>query len=114
MTGTIHTDSEDAPLVVHPCPICRTKLTATLLQHSEKAALPSQTRAINKFHAAEAAKCAPDVSAPTVPIPSAQIPPLASAQPELELSPPSAPNKHMHPDNAFKDKSVDEEREMLI
>jgi hypothetical protein len=29
MTGMIHTDSEDEPLVVRPCPICRTKLTAT-------------------------------------------------------------------------------------
>jgi hypothetical protein len=94
---------------------------ATLLQHSEKAALPFQTRAINKFHTAEAAKHAPDVSAPTMPIPSAQIPPLAPAQPEIPplasaqpdsvLPPPSAPNKHMHPDNAFEDKSVDEEHE---
>ncbi|KAG2067464.1 hypothetical protein BDR04DRAFT_1120451 [Suillus decipiens] len=37
-------------------PVRRTKPTATLLQHSEKAALPSQTKAINAFRAAEAVK----------------------------------------------------------
>jgi hypothetical protein len=40
------------------CPIRRTKPTAALLHHSEKAALPSQTKAINDFRAAEAAKAA--------------------------------------------------------
>ncbi|KAG2070884.1 hypothetical protein BDR04DRAFT_1118014 [Suillus decipiens] len=106
MTGMIHTDRKDEPLVVHPHPICRTKLTAALLQHSEKGALPSQTRAINEFCAAEAAKHASDVSAP--------IPPLAPAQPKSVLPPPSVllpSNKCMHPDDAFKDKSVDEEHE---
>ncbi|KAG2147818.1 uncharacterized protein EDB93DRAFT_1103905 [Suillus bovinus] len=48
-------NSEDKP-VVHPRPIRRTKPTAALLQHFEKAALPSQTKAINEFHATEAAK----------------------------------------------------------
>lgn len=36
-------------------PVRRTKPSAALLHHSEKAALPSQTKAINDFRAAEAA-----------------------------------------------------------
>ncbi|KAG1793356.1 uncharacterized protein HD556DRAFT_1527592 [Suillus plorans] len=63
-------------------PVRKTKPTATLLQHAEQAALPSQTKAINEFHAAEAAKCAAEhtstsstteitQSPPTSPIPSA-------------------------------------------
>lgn len=113
MTSTIHTDSEDESFV-RPCPIRRTKPTAALLQHLEKATLPSQTRAINEFHAAEAAKRALEVPVPTAPIPSAQIPPLTPAQPESALFPPSAlpsSNKCLHLDDAFEVKSVDEERE---
>ncbi|KAG2040831.1 hypothetical protein BDR03DRAFT_979696 [Suillus americanus] len=57
MVSTIHTDNKDeSRVVVHP--VRKTKPTAALLQHSEKAALPSQTKAINNFHAAEAAKLA--------------------------------------------------------
>ena len=37
-------------------PVRKTKPTAILLQHSEKAALPSQQKAINNFRAMEAAK----------------------------------------------------------
>ncbi|KAG1801034.1 uncharacterized protein HD556DRAFT_1503210 [Suillus plorans] len=37
-------------------PVRQTKPTTTLLQHSEKMALPSQTKAINAFRAAEAVK----------------------------------------------------------
>ncbi|KAG2046376.1 hypothetical protein BDR06DRAFT_1014769 [Suillus hirtellus] len=54
MVGTVHTDSNDK-YHAH-WPVCQTKPTTTLLQHSEKVALPSQTKAINAFHAAEAAK----------------------------------------------------------
>jgi hypothetical protein len=50
----IHTDNDDKPCMV--CPARKTKPTAALLQHSEKAALPSQTKAINEFRAAEAVK----------------------------------------------------------
>jgi hypothetical protein len=57
MVSTIHTDNEDELRVVVR-PVCKTKPTAALLQHSEKAALPSQTKAINDFRAAEAAKLA--------------------------------------------------------
>ncbi|KAG1825069.1 hypothetical protein EV424DRAFT_1537953 [Suillus variegatus] len=53
MAGTVHTDSDDE---CRACPVRRTKPTAILLQHSERAALPSQTKAINAFCAAEAAK----------------------------------------------------------
>jgi len=59
MTGMILTDSEDEPRIEHPVP--KTKPTTALLQHSEKAALPSQTKAINDFRAVEAAKCAAEV-----------------------------------------------------
>lgn len=57
MVSTIHTDNEDELRVVAR-PVHKTKPTAALLQHSEKAALPSQTKAINDFRAAEAAKLA--------------------------------------------------------
>src|SRR5712675_141847 len=92
MTGTVLTDGEDEPRVV--CPIHKIKPTAALLQCSEKAALPSKTKAINDFHAAEAAKCASEVSQP----------------------PPPSSNKHVHPDDALDDTldddgSVDMERE---
>jgi hypothetical protein len=58
MVGTIHTDSDDE---CHAWPVCQTKPSATLLQHSEKAALPSQTKAINAFRAAEAARRLPEI-----------------------------------------------------
>ena len=35
-------------------PVCKIRPTATLLEHSEKAALPSQTKAVKEFRAAEA------------------------------------------------------------
>ncbi|KAG1739694.1 hypothetical protein EDB19DRAFT_1978089 [Suillus lakei] len=53
MVGTVHTDNNDECCA---WPFHRTKPTTTLLQHSEKAALPSQTQVINAFCAAEAAK----------------------------------------------------------
>jgi hypothetical protein len=59
MTGAILTDGEDEPRIERP--VRKTKPTAALLQHSEKAALPSQTKAINDFRAAEAAKRAAEV-----------------------------------------------------
>jgi hypothetical protein len=54
MAGTILSDSDDKPRLVRPAR--KIKPSAALLEHSEKAALPSQTKAINAFHAAEAAK----------------------------------------------------------
>ncbi|KAG1870414.1 hypothetical protein C8R48DRAFT_670787 [Suillus tomentosus] len=55
MAGTVLTDSDDE-CRVNARPVRQTKPTAILLQHSERAALPSQTKAINAFRAAEAAK----------------------------------------------------------
>ncbi|KAG2059560.1 hypothetical protein BDR06DRAFT_967618 [Suillus hirtellus] len=46
MIGTIHMDNEDELCVVVHL-VCKTKPTAALLQHSERAALPSQMKAIN-------------------------------------------------------------------
>ncbi|KAG1784419.1 uncharacterized protein HD556DRAFT_1315092 [Suillus plorans] len=72
-------------------PICKIKPTAALLQHSEKAALPSQTKAINDFRAAEATKRASEVSQPAA----------------LTAPPPS--NKHVCPDDALDDALDDDE-----
>ncbi|KAG2068250.1 hypothetical protein BDR04DRAFT_1119866 [Suillus decipiens] len=69
MTGTVLTNGKDEPHVV--CPVCKIKPTTALLQHLEKAALSSQTKAINNFCAAEASKHASEVSQPaalTVPV----------------------------------------------
>ena len=60
MTGTFVTDGEKEPHVKHP--VCKTNSTAILLQHSEKATLSSQTKAVNKFHAVEAARHAAEIS----------------------------------------------------
>ncbi|KAG1905434.1 uncharacterized protein F5891DRAFT_976366 [Suillus fuscotomentosus] len=114
MTSTVHTDSEDEP-IVHSRPICRIKPTAALLQHSEKATLPSQTKAINEFRATEAAKRALEVSAQPKP-----MPPPPTAIPSSNVPPPPSPipssNKHLHPDDAFvniKDESVDEDHDSV-
>jgi hypothetical protein len=104
MTGTVLTDGEDEPHVVRP--ICKIKPTTALLQHSEKAALPSQTKAINDFHAAEAAKCASEVSQPAA---------LTVLVPATQLAPPPS-NKRVCPDDALDDaldvnQSIDMEHE---
>ena len=56
MTGTVVPKGGKEPCV--SCPAHKIKPTATILQHSEKAALPSQTKAVNEFHTAEAMRCA--------------------------------------------------------
>ncbi|KAG2745412.1 hypothetical protein P692DRAFT_20877656 [Suillus brevipes Sb2] len=88
MTGTVLTDGEDEPRVVRP--VRKIKPTAALLQHSEKAALPSQTKAINDFRAAEAAKRASEVSRPAA---------LTAPVPATQLAPPPS-NKRVRPDDA--------------
>ena len=60
MTGTFVTDGEKEPHVEHP--VCKTNSTAILLQHSEKATLSSQTKAVNKFHDVEAARHTAEIS----------------------------------------------------
>ena len=76
-------------------PIRRTKPTAALLQHSEKAVLPSQTKAINDFHAAEAAKriaehaptpTLPSSTDPTKPVPDLPVPVLPVGRQERDLA----------------------------
>jgi hypothetical protein len=107
MTGTVLTDGEDEPRVVRP--VRKIKPTAALLQHSEKAALPSQTKAINDFRAAEAAKRASEVSQPAA---------LTAPVPATQLAPPPS-NKRVRPDDApdalddalDDDQSIDTERE---
>ncbi|KAG1873554.1 hypothetical protein DFJ58DRAFT_721838 [Suillus subalutaceus] len=88
------------------CPVRRTKPTAALLQHAEKAALPSQTKAINKFHAAEAAKCAVEHISTSSPTETAKSP---SPTP----STPSTVNtcKRVHPEDSSDGESADDERE---
>ncbi|KAG1838015.1 hypothetical protein DFJ58DRAFT_846224 [Suillus subalutaceus] len=87
-------------------PVCRTKPTATLLQHAEKAALPSQTKAINEFHAAEAAKRAIEHISTSSPTDTAKSPsPMPST--------PSTVNtcKRVHPEDSSDGESADDERE---
>ena len=60
MTGTFITYGEKEPHVEHP--VCKTNSTAILLQHSEKATLSSQTKAVNKFHDVEAARHTAEIS----------------------------------------------------
>src|SRR6202167_2858567 len=60
MTGTFVTDGEKEPHVEHT--VCKTNSTAILLQHSEKATLSSQTKAVNKFHDVEAARHTAEIS----------------------------------------------------
>ncbi|KAG2140520.1 uncharacterized protein EDB93DRAFT_1252805 [Suillus bovinus] len=115
MTGTVHTDNEDEP-IVHPRPIRKIKPTAALLQHLEKASLPSQTKAINEFRAAEAAKRASEVSAQPKP-----VPPPPTAIPSSNVPPPPSvipsSNKRSHPDDTFVDiednESVDEDHDSV-
>ncbi|KAG2751673.1 hypothetical protein P692DRAFT_20709488, partial [Suillus brevipes Sb2] len=86
MVGTVHTDSDDEPCVVRP--VRKVKPTAALLEHSEKAALPSQTRAINAFRAAEALKRTTDdthplaTEPPQAPIPTTHAPNINTTAPE--------------------------------
>jgi hypothetical protein len=69
-------------------PVRKVKPTTALLEHSEKAALPSQTRAINAFRAAEALKCTtndthpPATEPPQAPVPSAPAPNVDTTTPQ--------------------------------
>ncbi|KAG1829213.1 hypothetical protein DFJ58DRAFT_876082 [Suillus subalutaceus] len=73
-TDTAASTNGDEPRVAHP--IRWTKPTAALLEHSERAALPLQMKAINKFRAAEAARS------------TNEIPQTATSGSSLELSVP--------------------------
>jgi hypothetical protein len=81
--------------VAHP--VCKIKRTAALLQHAEKAALPSQTKAIHDFHTAEAAKRAAEhnsTSSPTETVEPPRTSPIPSASSAID------PCKRVHLENS--------------
>ncbi|KAG2049979.1 hypothetical protein BDR06DRAFT_974799 [Suillus hirtellus] len=120
MTGTVHTDNENEP-IVHPHPLCKIKPTAALLQHSEKAALPSQTKAINEFSCFGGSAQPKPVPPPLTAIPSSNVPPPPTTIPSSNVPPPPSviplSNKHLHPDDTIvniKDKeSVDKDHNLV-
>ncbi|KAG1884575.1 kinase-like domain-containing protein [Suillus subluteus] len=71
-TDTATSTNGDEPRAAHP--ICWTKPTAALLEHSERAALPSQMKAINEFCAAEAARSTNESLQTATPGPSLDMP----------------------------------------
>ncbi|KAG2032843.1 hypothetical protein BDR03DRAFT_1014885 [Suillus americanus] len=77
-------------------PICQIKPTAALLEHSEKAALPSQTKAINKFRAAEATKSTTESPQNATPGPS-----LESSTAQSTIS--TSNNKHPYIEEILDD-----------
>lgn len=88
-------------------PVRKTKPTAALLQHAEKAALPSQTKAIHDFHAAEAAKRAATSSSTEIAEPP-RTSPIPSASSAVD------PRKRVHPEDSYEDsdrESGNDERE---
>ncbi|KAG1847059.1 hypothetical protein F4604DRAFT_1936106 [Suillus subluteus] len=115
MAGTVHTDSDDEPCIVRP--VCKIKPTAALLEHSEKVALPSQTRAINAFHAAEAAKRTTDVThPPAAELPQAPILSQSAPAPIVDATDATTPgttSKRARVEEVDEDEiSGDEEREV--
>lgn len=103
MVGTVHTDSDspDEPRIVRP--VRKIKPTAALLEHSEKAALPSQTKAINAFRAAEAAKHATnDTHYPPAAKPQ-QVPQATLSAPTPEPTAPEAANKRARVEDINED-----------
>jgi hypothetical protein len=84
--------------VAHP--VCKIKPTAALLQHAEKAALPSQTKAIHNFHTAEAAKHAAEHNSTLSPTETAEPPrtsPIPSASSAVD------PRKRVHLEDSYED-----------
>jgi hypothetical protein len=114
--GMVLTDSEDDPRVERP--VRKTKPTAILLQHSEKAALPSQRKAINDFRAAEAAKraaereaaCAALQNTPGTPSSSRESSPVPPTPPTL-ASQTAGTNKRAHVEEIVDNDAEDENRE---
>ncbi|KAG1733361.1 uncharacterized protein EDB91DRAFT_1084420 [Suillus paluster] len=86
-------------------PICKMKPTAALLQHAKKAALPSQTKVINEFHAVEAAKRAAEHTSTSSPTETTQSPSTSPVPSAL-----SAVNtrKRVHPEDSDRESSDDE------
>ncbi|KIK47782.1 hypothetical protein CY34DRAFT_8650 [Suillus luteus UH-Slu-Lm8-n1] len=89
------------------CPVRKIKPTAALLQHAEKAALPSQTKAIHNFRTAEAAERAAEhasTSSPTETVESPRTSPIPSASSAVN------PRKRVCPEDSDGE-SGDDERE---
>jgi hypothetical protein len=109
MVRTVHTDSDDEPRIVRP--VRKVKPTAALLEHSEKAALPSQTRAINAFRAAEALKrTTNDTHPPAAELPQAPIP--STRAPNVDATAPEITSKRARVEEINEDEiSGDDERE---
>jgi hypothetical protein len=88
----------------------KVKPTAALLEHSEKAALPSQTRAINAFRAAEALKCTTNDTHPLAAEPQAPI--LSTHAPNIDATTPETTRKRACVEEIDEDEiSGDDERE---
>lgn len=109
MVGTVHTNSDDQPHVVRPAR--KVKPTAALLEHSEKAALPSQTRAINAFRAAEALKRTTNDTHPPAAEPQ-QAPIPSTRAPNVDATTPETTRKRARVEEIDEDEiSGDDERE---
>jgi hypothetical protein len=76
-------------------PVHKVKPTAALLEHSENAALPSQTRAINAFRAAEALKRTTNDTHPPATEPP-QAPILSAPAPNVNATAPETTSKRAH------------------
>jgi hypothetical protein len=83
-TDTAASTNGDEPCAA--CPICQTKPTVALLEHSERAALPLQTKAINEFHATEAARSANEILHTATPGPSLAPSVPQQVQPATSIS----------------------------
>jgi hypothetical protein len=95
--------------VVHP--VHKVKPTAALLEHSEKTALSSQTRAINAFHAAEALKRTTNDTHPLAAEPP-QAPILSTHAPNIDTTMPETIRKRVHVEEINEDEiSGDDECE---
>jgi hypothetical protein len=92
-------------------PVRKVKPTAALLEHSEKAALPSQTRAIHDFRAAEALKRTTNDTHPLVAEPP-QAPILSARAPNIDTTTPETTRKRARVEEIDEDAiSGDDERE---
>jgi len=95
--------------VVHP--VRKVKPTAARLEHSENAALPSQTRAINAFRAAEALKRTTNDIHPLAAKPPPPLIPSTRA-PNIDATTPETTRKRARVEEIDEDEiSGDDERE---
>ena len=117
MIGTVLTDGEDNPRVEWPAH--KTKPTTVLLQHSRKAALPSQQKAIDDFCASEAAKRAAECdaaraalqSSPSTPSSSRESSPITPTPPATLASHTTGTSKWAYIEEIDNEDAEDEECE---